>query len=101
MAIQETKRQSDLEKRLQSLRRQVYGRGTESQQSAKTEGPINKFSLSNIPMHKAPVSNQAISETAFLRQDLFKILTFSSVAIGAQLIIFFILKNHILNINFF
>ncbi len=94
MAIIQTKKQSDLEKRLQLLRRQVYGREPESQYISKS------VDQPKTPIHRTtdtPIS----SDLTYLHHDLLKILTFSSFAIGAQVILFFLLKNHILNLNFF
>ncbi|MBI2330089.1 hypothetical protein HYU94_01755 [Candidatus Daviesbacteria bacterium] len=79
MAIHQTKHQSDLEKRLQLLRRQVYGK---------------EFRV------KDKIITDSSTDISFLNQDLFKIFTLSSLAIGAQIILFFLLKNHILNLNF-
>ncbi len=85
MAIQELKKQSDLEKRLQILRRQVYG---------KQEFRAQKDSLSH------PVqTSSSLTDLSYLYHDLLKTLLFSSLAIGAQILLFFLMKNHILNIN--
>lgn len=104
MPIQQTKRQSDLEKRLVLLRRQVYGR--ESVVSSKYHVVREEKALENShttnyhPPAGGPTTNSS-SDLTYLRQDLLKILTFSSFVIGAQVILFFLLKNNILKINFF
>lgn len=94
MAIQQTKRQSDLEKRLQLLRHQVYG-GEESKKVS---------TVYRLPSTAAEDGRRkledATSDLVYLQQDLLKILIFSSVAIGIQIILFFLLKNHILNLVF-
>lgn len=90
MAIVQTKKQSDLEKRLKLLRQQVYGK-------EKVESITRP---ANYQQHAAP-SSQPTTDLTYLYQDLFKILVFSSFAIGAQVILFFLSKNHILNLNFF
>ena len=84
MAIHQTKKQSDLEKRLKLLRQQVYGK-------------TDKMKL------EVPTSNSASiqSDLTYLHQDLFKIVTLSTVAIGAQFILLFLLKNNLLRLNFF
>lgn len=87
MAIEQTKKQSDLEKRLNLLRQQVYGK----KQVLREETPITHNT--NYKLHN--------TDLTYLHQDLFKILAFSAVAIGAQVILFFLSKNHILNLNFF
>lgn len=108
MAIQQTKRQSDLEKRLQLLRRQVYGKGPEysedlrkpeNQINRKTRGSDNSDTLT-LRYSGAPSSSESFrTDITYLHQDLLKILIFSSLAIGAQVILSFLLKNHILRIS--
>lgn len=97
MAIQQTKKQSDLEKRLQLLRRQVYGKGSESQYISKSVN--QRVKESDVLTHR-PTDTLILSDLTYLRHDLLKILIFSSFAIGAQVILFFLLKNNILKINF-
>jgi len=94
MAIQQTKRQSDLEKRLQLLRRQVYGKEEDKKSSVYS---LPSTEIAEVGSRKSEVG---ISDITYLHQDLLKILTLSSLAIGAQIIIFFLLKNHILNLVF-
>ena len=81
MAIQQTKRQSDLEKRLQILRKQVYGK--------------NEFKVQNN------ITTNSSSDLTYLGQDLLKSLLFSSAAIGIQLVLFTLIKNNILKLNLF
>lgn len=82
MAIQQSYKQSDLEKRLKLLRSQVYGKSEAKQLSSKTSTPLK-------------------SDTVYLYQDLLKIGLFSSAAIGIQIVLFFLIQNHILKLNFF
>jgi len=70
MAIQQQKKQSDIEKRLELLRKQVYGK--------------KEFSV------KSAVTTNSSSDLTYLHKDLLKILVFSSLAIGIQLILFFL-----------
>lgn len=98
MAIIQTKKQSDLEKRLQLLRRQVYGKSPENQYISKSVS--QRVKESDVLIHR-PTDTLTSSDLTYLHHDLLKILTFSSFAIGAQVILFFLLKNHILNLNFF
>lgn len=95
MAIQQTKRQSDLEKRLQLLRRQVYGRN-----SYQLSDKMQNKSDDSGPQKGKITESYSVSDITYLQQDLLKILIFSSVAIGIQIILFFLLKNHILNLVF-
>ncbi len=85
MAIHETKKKTDLEKRLKLLRQQVYG----LEQSKPVTRSVRTSDVS------------VLSDLTFLYQDLAKIGLLASLAIGIQLILFFLIRNHILNINFF
>ena len=87
MAIQRSYKQSDLEKRLQLLRRQVYGKENVSGIRYQVSGEKE----TSVVTHNTDIS--------YLHQDLFKILTLSSLAIGVQLILFILLKNHVLNLS--
>lgn len=98
MAIQQTKQQSDLEKRLKILRRQMYGKNpgtikTTVNQDVQKSAYRYTGSTTSSETH--------IADLKYLNQDLLKILIFSSSAIVIQFVLFFALKNHILNINFF
>lgn len=99
MAIQQTKRQSDLEKRLQLLRKQVYGKD-ESKKSTVYRLPSTEIT-EVFPSGGPRKSEVLISDVIYLRQDLLKILIFSSLAIGIQLILFTLLKNNIFKLNLF
>ncbi len=104
MPIQQSKKQSDLEKRLQLLRRQVYGRDIQSQRvkESKSQNTLTlRDSFNKIKHNSLSHSTASSNDLSYLHQDLLKILTFSSFAIGAQIVLFFLLKNHILKINFF
>lgn len=98
MAIQQTKKQSDLEKRLRLLRQQVYGKDQSSTISYQSS---DKKQERSDDRRLTTESYFATSDVSYLYQDLLKILILSSLAIGAQVIIFILSKNHILNINFF
>lgn len=86
MAIHQTKKNSDLEKRLKLLRTQVYGRQTLRADDLKISTSSNPFVQSDI---------------VFLRQDLLKISILSGIAILTQGILFYLARNNILNLNFF
>ncbi|MBI2337799.1 hypothetical protein HYU95_01315 [Candidatus Daviesbacteria bacterium] len=94
MAIHQTKKQSDLEKRLQLLRRQVYGQESVASSKYYVAREDKKNSLTSSFQLPA-------TDISYLHQDLLKILIFSLFAIGAQVILFFLSKNHILNLNLF
>jgi hypothetical protein len=84
MAIEATKKVSDLEKRLRLIRQQVHG---------KQEYKIQ--SQSSTPTHTP------LSDIVYLKQDILKIGIFSTIAIGVQVILFFLTRNHILNLKLF
>ncbi len=103
MEIQ-TKKQSDLEKRLKLLRQQVYGKIDKENQvispQFSSENSARLHPTSHIPH---PTSNPAAfqSDITYLRQDLLKIFILSTSALGIQIILFILSKNHILNLKFF
>ena len=107
MAIQQTKKQSDLEKRLQLLRRQVYGknpdrsdetRKSENQKISEPESLTHRYT--GIPISSDPPAYQS-TDLVYLHQDLFKILIFASCAIGGQVILFLLVKNNVFTLSFF
>lgn len=104
MAIQQTKKQSDLEKRLKLLRQQVYGKETVSsiQYPVSRETENSSKDTHNTKYILPTAEGEAgYTDLTYLYQDLFKILALSSIAIGVQTILFFLLKNHILSLNLF
>lgn len=80
---------SDAQKRLAQLRRQVYGG------SAKISRPADSLAHRSTG---TPISPD-ISDISFLRQDLTKIALLSSLALGAQLLLYFLFKNHLWRLN--
>ena len=91
MAIQESKKQTDIEKRLSLLRNQLYGKVP--LQKNKYSGNLVSSSLQNR-------STTITSDAAYLYQDLLKIGIFASLALGIQIVLFFLIKNHVLNLKF-
>ena len=87
MSITAAKKQSDLEKRLRLLRQQVYGTDKKQAKSEDRQLTTDSYSI--------------ISDTSYLYQDLLKIGMLATCAIGMQIILFILTKNHILNLNFF
>ncbi|MBU1000216.1 hypothetical protein KKE78_02355 [Patescibacteria group bacterium] len=106
MVIQQSKKQSDLEKRLQLLRRQVYGKGLKNQKASTsvnqkiTSSKTPTYQVADMPTHKSN-GIQISSDLAYLNQDLLKILLFASCTIGAEIILFMLIRNNILTLNFF
>lgn len=98
MAIQQSKKQSDLEKRLQLLRKQVYGK---SNQSSAISYQLSNREQKNSDNKLIATERYSISDLKFLHQDLLKILIFASFAIGGQVILFLLVKNNVLTLKFF
>lgn len=97
MAIHETKKQSDLEKRLKLLRQQVYGKENVSS---------IKYQVSNgkkVPIAEAVPVSKAITHNTdipYLYHDLTKIGILCSLALGVQFVLFILMRNQILNFKF-
>ncbi len=88
MAIQLSKKQSDLEKRLKLLHQQIDGK-SEYRQAV----------VSNIQNHR---QNETVtSDIVYLHKDLLKIFTLSSLAIASQIALYYLLQRHILNLKLF
>lgn len=99
MAIQQTKKQSDLEKRLQILRRQVY----EKERIVQSASQINSDKIEyNVQSTKTknyePRTMNSHTDLTYLYKDLTKILVLSTLAIGGQIVLFFLLQNHVFKI---
>lgn len=89
MAINQTHKQSELEKRLKLLRTQMYGK-TESY-SVKSDNQLTNH----------PASTQSLrgSDMLYLRADLTKISILALLAFGIQFMLFFLIKNNFLSIK--
>ena len=84
MPIQQLHKQSDLEKRLRLLRQQVYGKGHAKISESHSVRQSQKMYQSDI---------------TYLNEDLTRISILATLAIGVQIILFTLTKNHILNLN--
>ena len=93
----QTHRQADLEKRFKILRSQLYGRPEQPKPQVKSETSEHTYSVPTSSNTAKPSNLQ--SDIVYLRQDLVKILLLSSLAIGVQIILFFLLKNDVLKLN--
>lgn len=78
MAILQTKKQTDIEKRLRLLRQQVYGK----------ERVSNEYQVTSDQTSKA--SGSHTTNLYYLYTDLLKIGLFATLAIGAQLVLLFL-----------
>ena len=86
MAIHQTKKQSDLEKRLKILRQQFYGKSSEQKPIQSEQLPHRYTNISTLPQ-ASPSTAVLKNDISYLKGDLLKILTFSSIAIGAQIVL--------------
>lgn len=82
MADQYSIKPSDLEKRLKILKGQVYGR----------QSPVFSSQTSD---------KQLITDIDFLKVDLLRISLLTSIALGVQIVLFFLSKNGFLKLNLF
>lgn len=92
------------EKRLKSLREQLYGkeRKTAKKFSAEIQSTDNskiEKSIQSEPVHLKHPTNK-LSQSNFVGQDLSKIFILSSIAIGTQLILYFALQKGIVNFSY-
>lgn len=105
MSIQQTKKLSDLEKRLKLLRQQMYGKENRElsaisyQLSDKNKRSEHRYQPKADGLKTE--SYPANSDITYLYQDLSKIGILAFFTIGVQIILFILTKNHILNLNFF
>lgn len=102
MAIHQTKGKSDLEKRFRQLRQQVYGQQTPpSHPEANSKSMV--YSISSVdtqPQAKNYLSASLASDQEYLYQSITKIIILSAIAVGAQLLLYFLSKNNLVNLSF-
>ncbi len=104
MAIHQTKQTSDIEKRLRLLRQQVYGKSSEDTENlVYPKVRISDSQISDAPIYRH-TDSQSHSESfrtdiTYLHQDLLKISLLASLALGAQIILFYLSQNNFLRIN--
>ncbi|MDO8619319.1 MAG: hypothetical protein Q7R49_05245 [Candidatus Daviesbacteria bacterium] len=101
MAIHESKRNSDLEKRFRQLRQQIYGQENPGAQTLHTPNQ-SVYSISSVALKPNSSAGQsyAISDMDNLYKSITKIALLSSIAIGAQFLLFLLTKNHVINLTF-
>ena len=101
MAVNVTKRKDNLESKIHKLNEQLSGKqaGLASRQGNYISIPVqfNKDNLSTGSLRNQ--SLETSSDTIYLHQSLTKIALFSTLAIGSQLLLFFLTRSHIININ--
>ncbi len=90
MAYSQLKKLTDTEKKLQALRKQLYGRPDVQRTSKEEDQPSSSFSFST---KSNSVSNNKAADSSYLKRDLAKTLIFASFAIGAQVILKFVVRS--------
>ncbi len=92
------------DKRLQALKQQLYGKEKvtpykieklSTSKAADKDSSKNLFSVASAP---TTVGTTSTSETIFLKNDLFKILILSLLAVGVEIVLFFAQQNHLIKI---
>lgn len=94
MAVYTLKKTSDIEKKLKILRQQMHGKEEFGVQ--RSEIRDKKETATNYELRTTNLT----SDISYLYKDLSKIGLFSFIAVGSQLILFFLIQNHVLNLNF-
>ncbi len=90
MSVTRTRKQSDLEKKLSILERQLYGKTETSVASHQTsDKKLGGIFQIETEQHPASSRNSTKTDDVFLKQDLLKIVLFSTLAFGAELGIYF------------
>ncbi|KKR80152.1 MAG: hypothetical protein UU73_C0001G0319 [Candidatus Daviesbacteria bacterium GW2011_GWA1_41_61] len=91
MSYSQSKKLTDTEKKLQSLRAQLYGKDKDLTPTSPSK--TNSFSFKSSPEEAAP-GTKTTADTGYLRHDLLKILLLASLMIGAQVALYFSLKSN-------
>ena len=97
MTIQQSKKQSDLEKRLQLLRKQVYGK---SNRPSAISYQLSDNTQNKSDDRRLTTDSYSVSDITYLHQDLLKILIFASCAIGVEIILSLLAKNNVFGLVF-
>lgn len=106
MAIHQTKQQTDIEKRLKILRQQIYGKSSEHSENSddlkarKSESQAFRYTDTLSLSDALSPSESFRTDVVSLHQDLLKISILAGSALGIQLILFFLIQNHLLSLNF-
>lgn len=92
MSIHQTKKETS-DKKLQKIHEQLHGKGNSLNISS-------KFTYNSHLNTTKPISNTAVTDIAYLNHSLIKIFILSFLALGAQLLLFYLEQNHYINLNF-
>lgn len=97
MPIHQSKQSSELEKKFQHLQEQVYGKNTAPKHQ---NNPKLKFSM-DTSSHQSTNNSSNLAETAYLKRDLIKITVLSFLAFAAQILVYFGLRNNLIEIPYY
>ncbi len=101
MAIHQSKHASDLDKRFRQLRTQLYGKQQSSQGNSENI-KASVYSISSVATQGRSQERGTllISDMENLNKSLKKIALLSSLAIGSQLLLYFLVTKEMINLNF-
>ncbi len=92
------------ERRIQTLRQQLLGKHRlviptqKTKDDPKTTTKSNTFNLSES-LDKPSTGTGTTTSATYLKNDLFKILLLSSIAIGAQILLLYAANNNLINLS--
>jgi hypothetical protein len=99
MPVHETKKQSDLEKRLRILRQSLNVTEASGKKSHSKESSGSTYSISkDLPVNST--SKTVASDVSYLRQDLLKIVVLSAIAFAVQAGLYFAITHNYLKLQF-
>lgn len=91
MSIHQTKKDT-ADKKLQKIQEQLHGKQIHYQDSFSFKATTDVPKIS---------SNNQVSDIKYLHQSLIKISIISFLAIGIQILLFYLQQNHYINLNLF
>jgi hypothetical protein len=102
MAIQRTRKISDLEKRLKLLNQQLYGKKEERRSSSsKTSSTLSNAPTFSLPaVGVATISDRKFDDVTYLKKDLTRITILAGAALGVQFLLYYLIQNHLVNLSF-
>jgi hypothetical protein len=94
MSYQQTKKLTAVEKKLQALKTQLYGKSS----NTFVPGKQNITADQVIPAQpqQSTFSSTAALDTTYLKHDLLKIFLLASLALGVQVLLFILTRNGII-----
>lgn len=99
MSIHSQKKKNNLEERFQKLQQQVYG-APQASDLVMVSSTKKGFTFNATSAQSFNSKLRASSDITYLNSNLIKITLLSSVAIGSQLLLYYLSKNHYINLNF-